>query len=59
MFILYTKELFSILENKLNGYADDSTLRDVVPCRGVTVAVVESLIRVTSARFASVEILGA
>ena len=29
--ILYTSELFSILENKLIGYADDSTLVVVVP----------------------------
>ena len=27
LFLLYTSELFSILENKLIGYADDSTLR--------------------------------
>ena len=26
LFLLYTLELFSILENKLIGYADDSTL---------------------------------
>ena len=26
LFLLYTSELFSILENKLVGYADDSTL---------------------------------
>ena len=26
LFLLYTSELFSILENKLIGYADDSTL---------------------------------
>ena len=25
LFLLYTSELFSILENKLFGYADDST----------------------------------
>ena len=30
LFLLYTSELFSILENKLIGYADDSTLR--LPC---------------------------
>ena len=28
-FLLYTSELFSILENKLIGYADDSTLMAV------------------------------
>ena len=31
LLILYTIELFSILENKLIGYADDSTLMAVVP----------------------------
>ena len=35
LFILYTSELFSILENKLIGYADDSTLLAVVPSPGV------------------------
>ena len=30
-FIMYTSQHFSILENKLIGYADDSTLRAVVP----------------------------
>ena len=37
--------VFSILENKLIGYADDSTLMAVVPSPGARVAVVESLIR--------------
>ena len=32
LFLLYTSELFSFLENKLIGYADDSTLMAVVPC---------------------------
>ena len=45
LFLLYTSELFSILENKLIGYADDSTLKAVVPSPGARVAVVESLIR--------------
>ena len=45
LFLLYTSELFSILENKLIGYADDSTLMAVVPSPGVSVAVAESLIR--------------
>ena len=40
----YTSEPFSILENKLIGYADDSTLMAVVPSPGVRVAVAESLI---------------
>ena len=30
LFLLYTSELFSILENKLIGYADDATLMAVV-----------------------------
>ena len=45
LFLLYTSELFSILENKLLGYADDSTLMAVVPSPGVRVAVAESLNR--------------
>ena len=45
LFLLYTSELFSILEIKLIGYADDSTLIAVVPSPGVRVAVAESLIR--------------
>ena len=31
LFLLYTLELFYILENKLIGYADDSTLMAVLP----------------------------
>ena len=46
LFLLYTLELFSILENKLISYADDSTLMAVVPSPGIRVAVAESLIRV-------------
>ena len=45
LFLLYTSELFSILENKLIGYADDSTLMAVESSPGVWVAVAESLIR--------------
>ena len=45
LFLLYTSELFSILENKLIGYADDFTLIAVVPSPGVRFAVAESLIR--------------
>ena len=45
LFLLYTSELFSILENKLIGYADDSTLIAVVPSPGVRVTVAEPLIR--------------
>ena len=44
LYLLYTSELFSILEHKLIGYADDSTLMAVVPSPGVRVAVAESLI---------------
>ena len=35
LLVLYTSELFSILENKLIGYADDSTLIAVVPSPGL------------------------
>ena len=45
LFLLYTSEIFSILENKLIGYADDSTLISVVPSQGVRVTVAESLSR--------------
>ena len=45
LFLLYTSELFSIFENKRNGYADDSTLIAVVPSPGLRVAVAESLSR--------------
>ena len=34
LFLVYTSELFSILENKLIGYADASTLMAVVPSPG-------------------------
>ena len=42
---MYTSELYSILENMLIGYADDSTLMAVVPSPGFRVAVSGSLIR--------------
>ena len=45
LFLLYISELFSILENKLIGYADDSTLMIVVPSPLVRVTVSESPIR--------------
>ena len=45
LFLLYTSELFSILENKLIGYTDDSTLMAVVLSPGVRVRIAESLIR--------------
>ena len=37
LFLLYTSELFFLLENKLVGYADDPTLITVVPSTGVWV----------------------
>ena len=43
LFLLYTSELFSILLNKLIGYADDSTLVAVVPSPGVRVTVAKFL----------------
>ena len=43
LFLLYTSELFFILENKSICYADDSTLIAVVPCPGLRVAVAGSL----------------
>ena len=43
LFLLYTSEFFSILENKL--ISDDSTLIAVVPSPGLRVAVAESLCR--------------
>ena len=45
LFLLYTAELFSIVENKLYGYADNSTLVAVVPSPGERVAVSESMNR--------------
>ena len=45
LFLLHTSKAFSILENKLIGYADDSILMAVVPSPGVRVTVAESLIR--------------
>ena len=45
LFLLYTSELFSILENQLIGYADDYTLIAVVPSPGVRVTGTEALSR--------------
>ena len=45
LFLLYTSELFSIVENRLYGYADDSTLVAVAPSTGERVAVSESINR--------------
>ena len=39
LFLQYTSEHFSILENKLIGYADDSTFMAVVPYPGVRATV--------------------
>ena len=44
LYLLYTFELFSILENMLMGYADDSTSMAVVPSPGIRVTVAEPLI---------------
>ena len=44
-FLMYTSEIFSIRENKLIGYADDSTLMGVDPSSGVRLTLAESLIR--------------
>ena len=43
LYLLYTSELFSILENKLISYADDDTLMADVPSPGIRVTVAESL----------------
>ena len=43
LFLLYTAVLFSVVENKLYGYADDSTLVAVVPSPGERAAVSESI----------------
>ena len=45
LFLLYISEFFSILENKLICYADESTLMAVVSSPGARVAVAESQIR--------------
>ena len=44
LFLLYTSEPFFILENKLIGIADDSSLMAVVPSPVIRVTVAESLI---------------
>ena len=45
LFLLYTAEFLSIVENKLYGYADDSTLVAVVPSPGESIAISESMNR--------------
>ena len=45
LFVLYTADLFSIVENNRYGYADDSTLVAVVPSPGERVVVSESMNR--------------
>ena len=42
LFLLYTAELFSIVENKLYGYAENSTLVAVVPYPSERLTVTES-----------------
>ena len=37
LFFLYTSEFFSILNNKLIGYADDCTLMAIEPSQGIRV----------------------
>ena len=41
LFLLCTSELFTILENKLIGYADDSTFMAVVPFPGIRVTLAD------------------
>ena len=43
LFLLYTEKLFSVVGNKIHGYADDSTLVTVVPSISETITVTESL----------------
>ena len=43
--LFFTSEIFTILENKLIGYADDFTLITDLPSPGVRVTVVESMNR--------------
>ena len=45
LILLYTSKLFSILENKLISYGDDSTVMAVVPSPVVRVTVAETFIR--------------
>ena len=45
LFLLYTAELFSVVENMLYGYAGDSTLVAIVPSPGERVAVSEYMNR--------------
>ena len=45
LFLLYTAERFSVVENNLYGYVDDSTMVAVVPSPGERVAVSESMNR--------------
>ena len=45
LFLMYTSDLFSILENDLVGYADDSTLLAVIPSPADRISVAQSLNR--------------
>ena len=47
LFLLYISELFPILENKLIGYANDSTLTAVVPSPGVAESLILDLGRIS------------
>ena len=47
LFFLYTSEAFSILGNKLIGYADDSILIAVVPSITVTESLIRDLVKVS------------
>ena len=46
LFLLYTSELFSILENKPIGYAGDSTFMPVVPSPCVVIVTVAESLKV-------------
>ena len=43
LFLLYTSDFFSIMDNKLIGNADDSILVAVVPSPGVRVTLADAL----------------
>ena len=45
LFLLYTSDLFSILENEMIGYADDSTLIAAIPSPNARISVAQSLDR--------------
>ena len=45
LFLLYTSVLFSILENEMIGYADDSTLIAAIPSPNARISVAQSMDR--------------